>query len=84
MYNRNNDSSSISQFIKGKIQEEDTDTINDESCLKDEVNPSIKTLDFSTMPSPTNQTTHKVKSDEDFMFQMDKGSQVDYLIELYI
>jgi hypothetical protein len=73
MYNRNNDSSNISQFIKGKIQEEETDTIDD-SGSKEEVNSSIKTLDFSTMPSPQNQTTQKVKSDEDFMFQMDKGN----------
>ncbi len=76
MYNRNNDSSNMSQFIKGKIQEEDTDTIGDDSNLKEDVNPSIKTLEFSTMPSPPNQPAHKVKSDEDFMFQMDKGNSL--------
>jgi hypothetical protein len=102
MYNRNQASQSISEFMKEKITEDDEDgnkesqessetaaaattttttgatssiikNTNDDSLTND-----IKSLDVSKTPTIVTSTTTeppvKFKLDDDFLFQMDKGS----------
>ncbi len=79
MFNRSNDSPSISHFIKGKIQEEEDDgngeSTNATGQAQSETNNKdsslIKSLDFSA--SSNIPSAHKIKSDEDFMFDFEKG-----------
>ena len=64
MYNRNNDSQSMSQFINGQIPEED----NEDTDQKE----TAQNGDGSQQQVETQ--SQKSKLDEDFMFQMDKGN----------
>ena len=57
----------MSQFIKGKIAEENNDDLEEEETLglKMAINQSLKTSEPIQMS--------KIKNDDDFMFLMDKG-----------
>lgn len=63
MYNRNQPQS-ISQFIKGKILEEEDMSVENARQLESDLN---------TSESDAKKDNSSTKLDEDFMFQMDKG-----------
>ena len=67
MYNRTGQGQNMSQFIKGKIAEENNDDLEEEETLglKMAINQSLKTSEPIQMS--------KIKNDDDFMFLMDKG-----------
>lgn len=79
MFNRNNDQTSMSDFIKGKIMEEDDDNNEHEHDSAQAVGDNLKTGEKKTddltglICSLDVGLVKNVKSDEDFVFQMDKG-----------
>jgi hypothetical protein len=71
MFNRSSENQNMSEFMKGKIlEEEGDDEVNEEEEDEEEEKASGNT---SGTQQNQQQSQKKNKLDEDFMFQMDKG-----------
>ncbi len=74
MFNRSQEQPVISQFIKGKILEEDSESESNQD-RSDANGSNLKS--FESEQKIANPVV-KNKSDDDFMFQMDKGSRTQH------
>ena len=71
MFNRSQEQPVISQFIKGQILEEDSESELNQG-KSDENSSSLKSPELDQKIA---NPVVKNKSDDDFMFQMDRGSR---------
>ena len=77
MFNRSSEQQNMSQFMKGKIlEEEDNDQGEQDSSKNDESlnEDTSKNTNAETQSKLKPSQSQKNKLDEDFMFQMDKGT----------
>ncbi len=70
MYNRSNNTSSISEFIKDNKINEDDESQSQNDYSNKPTTENVFKFDLGTASS------QKLKLDEDFMFDMDKGKLV--------
>ncbi len=78
MYNRGNDSQSISQFMNTQIPEEDDP--DDKESQSSNACAANRNVSSNSLDTTSQNSNLKSKIDEDFMFQMDKGSTFFFVV----